>query len=82
MNTIQVILAGELNAYDILVNDWIVFTKATLPGAKATAAAEGSASDEAQSQAAAAAAEGSASDEAQSRAASEAQSETVDTEDN
>lgn len=28
----QVILAGELNAYDILVNDWIVFTRATLPG--------------------------------------------------
>jgi len=25
------ILAAELNAYDILCNDWIVFTKATLP---------------------------------------------------
>jgi large subunit ribosomal protein L4 len=32
---IQVILTGELNAYDVLCNDWIVFTKATLPGAKA-----------------------------------------------
>ena len=31
----QVILTGELNAYDVLCNDWIVFTKATLPGAKA-----------------------------------------------
>jgi large subunit ribosomal protein L4 len=29
---IQTIMAGELNAYDILVNDWIVFTDATLPG--------------------------------------------------
>jgi large subunit ribosomal protein L4 len=29
---IQVILRGELNAYDILCNDWIVFTPATLPG--------------------------------------------------
>jgi hypothetical protein len=35
----QVILTGELNAYDILCNDWIVFTKATLPGKPA---AEGS----------------------------------------
>jgi large subunit ribosomal protein L4 len=29
---IQTIMAGELNAYDILVNDWIVFTDQTLPG--------------------------------------------------
>jgi hypothetical protein len=29
---VQVILVGELNAYDILCNDWIVFTPATLPG--------------------------------------------------
>jgi large subunit ribosomal protein L4 len=29
---VQVILRGELNAYDILCNDWIVFTPATLPG--------------------------------------------------
>jgi large subunit ribosomal protein L4 len=29
---IQTIVAGELNAYDILVNDWVVFTDATLPG--------------------------------------------------
>jgi hypothetical protein len=25
-------VAGELNAYDILVNDWVVFTDDTLPG--------------------------------------------------
>jgi len=29
---VQVIRAGELNAYDVLCNDWIVFTAATLPG--------------------------------------------------
>jgi large subunit ribosomal protein L4 len=29
---VQLLLAGELNAYDILCNDWIVFTTETLPG--------------------------------------------------
>jgi large subunit ribosomal protein L4 len=29
---VQVILAGELNAYDVLCNDWIVFSTTTLPG--------------------------------------------------
>ncbi len=29
---IQLILATELNAYDILCNDWVVFTRETLPG--------------------------------------------------
>jgi len=36
---IQLVLPGELNAYDILCNDWIVFTPATLPGAAAAVAA-------------------------------------------
>jgi large subunit ribosomal protein L4 len=31
LGDVQLILAGELNAYDVLVNDWIVFTQATLP---------------------------------------------------
>jgi large subunit ribosomal protein L4 len=31
------ILDTELNAYDILCNDWIVFTRATLPGTEAKA---------------------------------------------
>ncbi len=31
---VQVISASELNAYDILCNDWIVFTRDTLPGAR------------------------------------------------
>jgi large subunit ribosomal protein L4 len=29
---VQEILTGELNAYDVLCNDWIVFTPHTLPG--------------------------------------------------
>ena len=33
------ILAPELNASDVLCNDWIVFTRATVPGAVAVAAA-------------------------------------------
>ena len=32
LSEIQTIVAGELNAYDILVNDWVVFTDETLPG--------------------------------------------------
>jgi large subunit ribosomal protein L4 len=30
---IQLILTGELNAYDVLCNDWVVFTRHNLPGA-------------------------------------------------
>ena len=29
---VQIVLPEELNAYDVLVNDWLVFTTATLPG--------------------------------------------------
>lgn len=29
---VQVITSSELNAYDILCNDWLVFSEATLPG--------------------------------------------------
>ena len=32
---VHVLAAAELNAYDILCNDWVVFTRATLPGAAA-----------------------------------------------
>ena len=31
---VQLLLTGELNAYDILCNDWIVFSKASLPAQK------------------------------------------------
>ena len=36
---VQLLLAGELNAYDILCNDWIVFSEHNLPGATAEAKA-------------------------------------------
>jgi large subunit ribosomal protein L4 len=43
---VQTIVTGELNAYDILVNDWVVFTDETLPGGTgATAPAPSSAPD-------------------------------------
>jgi large subunit ribosomal protein L4 len=31
LQDVQVLMVNELNAYDILCNDWIVFTEATLP---------------------------------------------------
>ena len=31
LHEVQLIVVGELNAYDVLVNDYIVFTQATLP---------------------------------------------------
>ncbi len=33
---VHLLLAGELNAYDILCSDWVVFTRATLPGSPDT----------------------------------------------
>jgi large subunit ribosomal protein L4 len=35
--TVQVITKDELNAYDVLCNDWVVFTQATLPSSEASA---------------------------------------------
>ena len=32
---VQTIMSGELNSYDILVNDWLVFTDETLPATSA-----------------------------------------------
>jgi large subunit ribosomal protein L4 len=54
---VHLLEAGQLNAYDVLVNDWIVFSAATVPGggdvveakpskAKAKASAEPEAADE------------------------------------
>ncbi|NBU17060.1 MAG: 50S ribosomal protein L4, partial [Actinobacteria bacterium] len=31
---VQLIITGELNAYDVLCNDWVVFTKDSLPAQK------------------------------------------------
>ncbi|MDA8044695.1 MAG: 50S ribosomal protein L4 [Actinomycetota bacterium] len=36
LDDVQLILQGELNAYDVLCNDWIVFTSHTLPGGGAS----------------------------------------------
>src|SRR5690606_22607449 len=35
--TVQVITKDELNAYDVLCNDWVVFTQATLPSSDGSA---------------------------------------------
>ena len=32
LQEVQLIEAGELNAYDVLVNDYVIFTRATVPG--------------------------------------------------
>lgn len=37
---VQTLLVSELNAYDILVNDWVVFTDETLPAAEVVSAVE------------------------------------------
>jgi large subunit ribosomal protein L4 len=42
---VQVMLAGELNAYDVLCNDWIVFTQATLPGGGPVEASDGASTE-------------------------------------
>ena len=36
---VHVLTSGELNAYDVLVSDWVVFTRDSLPGAEAADAA-------------------------------------------
>ena len=33
LDRVHVISPGELNAYDVLVSDWVVFAKSTLPDA-------------------------------------------------
>ena len=62
---VQLIAPGELNAYDVLCHDFIVFTQSVLPGGAETAQpAEESANDGAPADVTAQPAEGSASDEA------------------
>ena len=39
---VQTIMVGELNSYDILVNDWVVFTDGTLPGESSNLGGTGS----------------------------------------
>jgi large subunit ribosomal protein L4 len=31
---VHLLLVGELNAYDVLCNDWVVFSQDSLPGSK------------------------------------------------
>jgi large subunit ribosomal protein L4 len=38
LQEVKLVLVDELNAYDVLVSDWVVFTEATLPKAKAGSA--------------------------------------------
>jgi large subunit ribosomal protein L4 len=40
LTDVQVLAVGELNAYDVLVNEWIVFTENTLPGRTESSDAE------------------------------------------
>jgi hypothetical protein len=40
---VQLVLVDELNAYDVLCNDWLVFTRSTLPGQAGSADARGQA---------------------------------------
>lgn len=44
---VHTLLASELNAYDVLVCDWVVFTEATLPSSASAPAAEAPAAAEA-----------------------------------
>jgi large subunit ribosomal protein L4 len=37
LQRVQTVVAGELSAYDVLRNDWVVFSDGTLPGAEAAA---------------------------------------------
>ena len=41
LDRVHVISPGELNAYDVLVNDWVVFAKSTLPDATLPEISEG-----------------------------------------
>ena len=49
LDRVHVISPGELNAYDVLVNDWVVFTKSTLPDATSAGNSEGSKDESSQS---------------------------------
>ena len=40
LGRVHVVSPGELNAYDVLVSDWVIFTKRTLPGSALSSAVE------------------------------------------
>jgi large subunit ribosomal protein L4 len=65
---VQLIAPGELNAYDVLCNDWIVFTSANLPAADTTstkAAADTAGLEHGEAQPSSEASEASSEDEAE-----------------
>ncbi|HWD51063.1 MAG TPA: 50S ribosomal protein L4 [Acidimicrobiales bacterium] len=72
---IQRLVVGELNAYDILVNDWVVFTDATLPGGAGAPSAT-DAEPEAAEAAAGSETDADAETESKADAAAETESET------
>jgi large subunit ribosomal protein L4 len=41
LDHVQIMEVGEMNAYDVLVNDWIIFTTGTLPQPKPADTDEG-----------------------------------------
>ena len=49
LDRVHVISPGELNAYDVLVNDWVVFTKSTLPDAISSEISEDATDESSQS---------------------------------
>tara|TARA_B100001142_G_scaffold316227_1_gene355726 strand:+ start:120 stop:776 length:657 start_codon:yes stop_codon:yes gene_type:complete len=49
LDRVHVISPGELNAYDVLVNDWVVFTKSTLPDTTSSESSEGTTDESSQS---------------------------------
>jgi large subunit ribosomal protein L4 len=64
---VHVLSAGELNAYDVLVSDWVVFTSASLPTARradAKSSADGDDAERGTGNAERGGAEGAASSEA------------------
>jgi large subunit ribosomal protein L4 len=45
LQNIHIITTGELNAYDVLASDWVLFTRASLPGNNAAADAASDSDD-------------------------------------
>ena len=49
LDRVHVIAPGELNAYDVLVSDWVVFTKSNLPDTSSMRNSEGTKDESSQS---------------------------------
>jgi large subunit ribosomal protein L4 len=64
LQNVQLIAPGELNAYDVLCNDWLIFTKEVVPTGTPVSASADKTGKSTSTTASSEAAEGSASDEA------------------